>query len=116
MLQECLDRITTIAQQPDDIVGRAIAEPYPDHLRRRPKKDTQLLKILVFSDENESVFSRIFPNCKIGSGKQVCIADMDRTWIDVGERSDKTSRQIFIEKEPGQLLSQRGGSQHGALA
>ncbi|HZK88779.1 MAG TPA: hypothetical protein VFC56_01400 [Stellaceae bacterium] len=97
MVQERLDLITIIAQQPDDILGRAVPQPNPDHLRRRSEKDAQSLKILILAYQHKFVVSRILPNRKIGSAEQTNIADVDGVRIDIGNRPDKAGSKVFVE-------------------
>ena len=106
MLQERRDLVTPITQQLDDVVGRAIAQPNPDHLRRRPEENAHSVKVLVLADENQSVILRMLPNRKIGSSEQPHVADMFRPGINIGNCHDEPRRQIFVEKEFENRLSQ----------
>jgi hypothetical protein len=86
MRHELVDRAATIAQQPNYVIGRAISQPDPNDLWRRPMKDAEAVEILILADNEKTVLSRIPPNCLIGSRAQANIADMQRSRMNIGER------------------------------
>ena len=57
-----------------------------------------------------SVVPRMGPDCPIGGRRQVHVAHVDRTGVQVSERPDKARREILVEKQPGGLLRQPGYS------
>jgi hypothetical protein len=70
--------------------------------------------ILVLADDDVLVVSRVSPNREINRAEQSHIGDMDRTRIEIGQRRDQASGEIFIKKELRRLLSQRECSPGGA--
>jgi len=101
------------SEEPDDVVRRAITQ---HHLRWRPEQDTQPVKVLVLGHDDESVIASMGPDCTVRGSGQADLADMDGTGVQVGERVNKTGRQILDEKQPGWLLRQPDYSRPGAHA
>ena len=47
------------------------------------------------------------PDCTVRGGGQADFTDMDGTGVQVGERVNKTGRQILDEKQPGSCSGSR---------
>ena len=54
-----------LGEQGSDIGGRAIAEPDPNALWRRPEKQSALAEILVLGDDSEGVCCGKIPNVDV---------------------------------------------------
>jgi hypothetical protein len=68
MRHEPFDLAATLAQQPSNVVGRTIAQPNPDHLRRWPVQYAQSMKVLVLAHDHESLISSVRPDSPVGGG------------------------------------------------
>lgn len=78
MRQKVLDRGATIAQQSNDILGRAISQPDPDDLWRRPMKNAEPMEVFILAHDDKTTVSRMPPYYAIGSTEQAHIGDMNR--------------------------------------
>ena len=75
------DLVATHSKQAGHLVGGAIPQPNSDYLRRRPMQDAEAMKVFVFRHDQQSVVSRVGPDCTIGCRRQTDVTDVDGTRV-----------------------------------
>ena len=84
-------------QQGDNLFGRAIAEPDPDHFWGRTVENAELMKILVLADNYEPMLACVMPNCAVGRASQFQLSDMSRAGINIGQGCAQSRGQVLVE-------------------
>jgi hypothetical protein len=75
---EFLDFGAPLAKQLSNYVCWAIAQAYPNHLRRRSVENTEAVEVIVLGDDRKAMLSGMVPNFLIGRAKQASLTDMNR--------------------------------------
>jgi len=70
------DLIAIFADCHDDVVGRHVAKAQPYYLRRRSEQNAEPLKILVLSDQDEPVGTRMLPDCEVVRAEEADLPEM----------------------------------------
>ena len=95
--QERRDLAMAMPQQGDNLFGRAIAEPDPDHFWGRTVENAELMKILVLADNYEPMLACVMPNCAVGCASQFQLSDMSRAGINIGQGCAQSRGQVLVE-------------------
>jgi hypothetical protein len=111
---ERLDLLVPYSQETNDIVGRTVAQSYPDNFRWWPVQNAEPMKVLVLAHDHESIITRVAPDRTVGGGRQRYIADMGRTGIQIVERCYEARCEILVEEQLRALLRQPDYSRSGA--
>ncbi len=61
-------------------------------------QDAEPMELFVLAHDHESVVPRMSPDCPIGGRRQMHVAHVDGTGVQVSERPDKARREILVEK------------------
>lgn len=85
IFRECDNCRVPTAQCSFNIGGGAIAKPSPKNLRRRASQKTSLPEIVIFGDDEIAAIARMQPNLLVISRRQTHIANMRRSWVEIGE-------------------------------
>jgi len=87
------------AEERFDVVGGAVPEPYPDHLRRRSAHEAALAEVVVLGDDREPAVSRVAPDGLVIGRLQVELADVNRAGIELPEPTREARREVVVEEE-----------------
>ena len=82
-----------------DLCRGAVAESYPDDLRRGAVHEAALVEIGVLRNDQEAVSHGICPDGVIVGAGQPDVTHMGGVGEDLGQRLYETRRQILVEEE-----------------
>ena len=89
------DLVAALAEQADDVCGRAVPQPDPNHLRRRSVENAEPLKVFILAHDYEPMVAGVLPDRTIGTTRQTLVADVGAAWI----FNRELRREILVEEQ-----------------
>ena len=86
-------------QQRLHVARRAVAEPHPDHFRRRPADQAPREKVVVLGDEDEAAGRGALPDGVVVGALEPEVPDVRGGGVGIGQAPDQAPRQVVVEEE-----------------